>query len=593
MTSRPDKNITDGGLTAFPPVKRKLRAVIGRLVIAGCRGLPGLALLLAGCGAASEQSALPPAAETTELFTDVTRMAGLSAFKHETGAFGEKWFPESMGSGCAFIDYDGDGLLDILLAGGGAWPESNLPEAPPALWLYRNQGNGHFVLQTTEAGLGDVAGYSIGFAVADYDNDGDQDFYLSTLTENMLFRNDGGVFTEIGQRAGVAGQPAWSTSVMFFDADLDGLLDLYVGNYVEWSPETDKFCSFDGKEKDYCTPQIYTGVPGRFYKNMGQDRFEDRTAQAGFSVSKGMTLGLLSFDFNRDGFVDLMLANDTTPDELYINNGDGTFRELGAQYGIAYDEKGRTRAGMGIDAGVVDSTGEVTVFVGNFSREMIGVYRYTGSDYFSDRAARSKIGRPSLGTLTFGLLLIDIDLDGDLDLFAANGHVQPQINKIADHISYAEPAHVFMNTGNGEFEDIAPRVGGTLLTELVARGAAYGDYDNDGDLDLLIAENDRGARLWRNETNHPHYLRINLEGTISNRDALGARVITYSDGRRMERFIRSGSSYLSASEQIATFGLGASAVVDSLIIRWPAGGSDRYTHLQGGQVLDFRETQSP
>ena len=534
-----------------------------------------------GCSSDLPESRVP---EPESLFTDVSEIAGLGEFYHETGAFGEKWFPESMGSGCGFIDYDGDGLQDILLAGGGVWPQSER-DAPLAVSLYRNRGDGTFVLQSEEAGLAAIDAYSIGFAVSDYDNDGDSDFYLTTLTRNMLFRNDGGVFTEIAEQAGVAGEPAWSTSAVFFDADRDGRLDLYAGNYVEWTPETDKFCTHDGTVKGYCTPEIYTGVPGRFYRNLGNGTFEDATEKAGFSDGYGMTLGLLAFDFNRDLWPDLMLANDTQPDQLFVNNGNGTFTERGAQSGVAYDEKGRTRAGMGIDAGVVDSTGEVTVFVGNFSREMIGVYRHNGNGFFMDQAARSRIGRPSLFTLTFGLALVDLDLDGDLDLFAANGHVQPEIEKFADNVQYAEPVHVFMNQGNGIFQDVAMGIGGTLSQPLVARGAAYADYDGDGDLDLLIAENGRGARLWRNEANQPNFIRVRLRGQESNQNGLGTRLIARAGDLRMERYLRSGASYLAASEQIATFGLGQHADLDSLLVFWPSGRVNRLADLEGGQEL--------
>lgn len=530
----------------------------------------------------------PSSSNANSLFVDVSQVAGLGDFYHETGAFGEKWFPESMGSGGGFIDYNGDGWLDILLAGGGVWPESKRLQ-PNVLWLYKNMGDGHFEQVTDEAGLGDVEGYSIGIGVADYDNDGDQDFYLTTLTENRLFRNEGGTFTDVTVNAGVGGVPNWSSSAVFFDADRDGWLDLYAANYVAWTPKTDKFCTHDGEMKGYCTPEIYDGVPGRFYHNNGDGTFTDWTEQAGLGAAKGMTLGLLVFDYNRDIWPDLMLANDTQPDQLFENNGDGTFSERGAQSGIAYDEKGRARAGMGIDSGIVDSTGEVTIFVGNFSREMIGVYRHTGKGYFMDMAARSKIGRPSLSTLTFGLSLLDIDLDGDLDLFAANGHVQPDIEKITDNVLYAEPAHVFMNRGDGIFEDVAAAKGGALMEPLVARGSAYGDYDQDGDLDLLITENGRGVRLWRNETNAPHFVRVKLEGKKSNRNALGTRIVAIIGQHRMEQFIRGGGSYLAASEQVATFGLGEQRTLDSLYVYWPSGRLDRFAGVQAGSFVTLTE----
>ncbi|MEZ4701911.1 MAG: CRTAC1 family protein [Rhodothermales bacterium] len=543
----------------------------------------GLTVLAMGLGCQPATQPEAPAAAGDNLFTDVTEEAGLLGFHHVTGAFGEKWFPESMGSGCGFIDYDGDGLVDILLAGGGAWPQSGI-EPPQAIWLYHNLGGGRFALVTREAGLADAPGYSIGFGVGDYDNDGDQDFVMTTLTQDRMYRNDGGVFTDVTDLSGIGDHSGWSTSAAFFDADRDGLVDLYIGNYVRWSPETDLFCTHDGTIKGYCTPETYDGLPGRFYHNQGDGTFADWTERAGFGAAYGTTLGILTFDFDRNEWPDLMFANDTRPDQLFVNNGDGTFTERGAQSGVAYDEKGRARAGMGIDAGVVDSTGEVTVFVGNFSREMIGVYRYGGSGYFLDRAAASKIGRSSLLTLTFGLALLDIDLDGDLDLFAANGHVQPDIEEFADNVRYAEPAHVFMNQGNGTFEDVAAHIGGAAARPIVARGLAYADIDNDGDQDVLVVENGRGAHLWRNEANAQGYLRVRTQGGPSNRGGLGVRIVAVAGSRRMERYIRSGSSYLTASEQVATFGLGgAGTEVDSLYLYWPSGHVDRHAGVPAGR----------
>lgn len=568
------------------------------------RLLPGLLLValavLAGCAAESSAPEAVPATTATGVgltFTDVTQEAGLGDFRHETGAVGDLWFPESMGSGGAFIDYDGDGWLDVLLAGGGTWEGSG--KAPvPALWLYRNNGDGTFTHTTREAGLADVRAYSLGFAVADYDNDGDQDFYLTTIAENLLFRNDGGTFTEVGRATGVAGEPTWSSSALFFDADRDGWLDLYAGNYVAWTPETDIWCSLDGQSKGYCTPETYRGVASRFYHNNGDGTFSDWTEQAGFWPAPGKTLGVVEFDFNRDGWPDLAVANDTQPGQLYVNNGDGTFAERGAVSGMAYDENGKARAGMGIDAGVVDTTGEETIFIGNFSKEMIGVYRHIGNGLFIDRAAASKIGRTSLLTLAFGLFLFDVDLDGDLDLFTANGHVQPEIETTQEGIGYDEAPHLFFNDGNGYFEDLAPSIGGVLAGTIVARGAAYGDVDRDGDLDILVTENDGPAHLWRNDrTSEAHYLRVHTEGRQSNRDGIGAQVSVYAGGREMVRRVRTGASYLSASERAATFGLAGAGTVDSLVVHWPSGQVDRHRDVavdrdvvvvEGAPVLQIR-----
>ncbi|MGI9175380.1 MAG: CRTAC1 family protein, partial [Rhodothermales bacterium] len=368
-----------------------------------------------------------------------------------------------------------------------------------------------------------------------------------------------------------------------FDADRDGHLDLYAGNYVAWSPETDIFCSLDRETKGYCTPETYQGVPARFYHNNGDGTFTDQTEANGFGEAPGKTLGVAELDFNRDGWPDLAVSSDTQRDLLYENNGDGTFTERGAISGVAYDENGKARAGMGIDVGVLDSTGQETIVVGNFSKEMIGVYRHMGDGLFIDRAAVSQVGRPSLLTLTFGLFLFDVDLDGDLDLFAANGHVQPEIEATQEGVGYAEVPHLFINGGDGLFEDVAPAIGGPLAERVVARGAAYADYDRDGDLDVLITENNGPAHLWRNDLTNAHFLRVSTAGQESNRDGIGTRLVVKVDGRPMERRIRTGGSYLAQSEQTATFGLGDHERADSLLVYWPSGQVDRFADVEANQ----------
>ena len=573
---------------------------------------PGAAMavvLLAGiwlaCGGSpAETDEAPERAFSDWLsFENITETAGLSGFRHETGAFGQIWFPESMGSGAAFFDYDGDGWQDIALAGGGRWSGagdsamgSEAQQEVLPLRLYRNLGDGAFSEVTEAVGLAGFDGvrevYGLGIAAADYDGDGDLDIYLSALAENLLFRNEGGVFVEVGREAGVAGEAVWSSSPIFFDADRDGDLDLYVGNYVAWSPETDIYCSLDGVTKGYCTPETYEGVPGRFYRNHGDGAFADETAAAGFLPAAGKTLGVAELDFNRDGWPDLMVANDTQPDYLYVNNGDGTFSERGALSGVAYDENGKARAGMGVDTGIVDSTGQASVFVGNFSSEMIGVYRHLHDGLFIDRAALSQIGRPSLMTLTFSLFLADFDLDTDLDLFAANGHVQPEIETVQDNVGYEEKPHLFLNRGDGTFEDAAPALGGVFAEEFVARGAAAADYDRDGDMDVLMVENGGAAHLWRNNllengaasvADNPVFLRVMLEGSDSNREGLSSSVEVVLGGFRMERRVRTGSSYLSQNELPVTFGLGERPAADSLIVRWPSGAVDRFADVEGNR----------
>lgn len=548
-----------------------------------------ICLLLSSCSPSSSVETTE-AIQSARAFTEVTEEAGLAAFRHNHGGFGEAWAPEIVGAGGGFLDYDGDGWQDILLVGGGSFRERNMGQVH-TLWLYRNNGDGTFRLVSEEAGLAGVSVYGLGIVSADYDNDGDADFFLTTLYENMLFRNDAGVFTEVGKEAGLAEHSAWSTSALFFDANADGWLDLYVGNYVDWSPDKDLYCAYEG-EKVYCTPEEYAGYPSRFYQNNGDGTFTERTQEAGFATGieteRDKTLGVAELDFNKDGWPDLVVANDTERDQLYQNNGDGTFTERGILSGIAYDKHGKARAGMGVDVGVVDSTGQVSIFVGNFSDETAGVYRHTGQGLFMERAASSKIGHPSLRTLTFGLILLDVDLDTDLDLLAANGHVQTHIEKMLEGITFRQPAQLYLNRGDGVFDEYNAE-SGALSTAMVARAAAYADYDRDGDLDVLLTENNGPAHLWRNDFATGKVLRVHLKGQQSNKDGLGARITATVGPLKMERRVRTGSSYLSQSELSATFGLADAEQVDTLTVHWPSGHIDRFENVQAGHGLYIEE----
>jgi len=521
-------------------------------------------------------------------FTEVTQTAGLSEFKYVNGAFGKVWFPEQMAAGCGFIDYDNDDWLDILLVGGGALAPNTIPDTP-ALWLYRNNGDGTFSLKTKEAGLAEVRGYGTGITVADYDNDGDEDFYFTTLRRNLLFRNEGAVFTEVGKQAGVVEPVRWSSSAIFFDADRDGWLDLYVCNYADWSPEKDLTCLVEGGTKDYCPPGMYVGVENAYYHNNGDGAFTEQTAKAGFANSPGKSLGVAEIDFNQDGWPDLVIANDGERTLLYENDRDGTFTEKGTIAGIAYSELGEARAGMGIDAGVTDSTGQVSVFVGNFSQEMVGVYRYTGKGWFADRSALSKVGRPTLPMLTFGLFLMDVDFDTDLDLFIANGHVYPVRTKFMDGITYREPAQLFLSNNDGTFEEVGKNLGGVWSQQMVARGAAYGDYDRDGDPDILLTENSGATHLWQNDFKNSNFLRVRLEGRQSNRDGVSSRLVAVVGKHRMERRVRTGSSYLSSAEKTVTFGLGSATRVDSLMVYWPSSRAEQFVSIAAHQEIHIIE----
>ncbi len=503
-------------------------------------------------------------------FTEVTIEAGLGDFRHDNGADGKKYYAEQMGSGVGFIDYDGDGWLDVLLAGGGYWDRLPYPWYK-SLWMYRNQGNGTFIDMTDQVGLEDIFAYTLGVSAADYDNDGDQDLFITNLNENMLFENHAGVFKQRGIDSGLSSEDEWSSSALWIDANRDGWLDIYVGNYADWTPMTDKFCPEGGTEKLYCIPADYEGQASRYYESMGDGSFTERTHSAGLHHSLGKALGVAEWDFNQDRWPDFVVANDGEGDLFFLNNGDGSFSERGVQSGLAFSEHGEARAGMGIDIGVVDTSDAPTVFVGNFSTEMIGVYRYLGNGIFKDRASGSQIGQPSLNTLTFGLMLFDVDFDTDLDLFVANGHVYPDRLVGQDKITYEQKAQLFENDGNGFFAEIPATTTLPLEIEMVARGAAYGDYDRDGDLDLIIVENNGPAHLWRNDIQRRNWLRVTATGTIGNRNAFGTHLRIYAGGQLQHRRIHSGSSYLSQNEVVASVGLKEIEVVDSIRVDWPSG----------------------
>lgn len=527
-------------------------------------------VVYAACGGSRPADEVEHASPT--LFTDVTEEAGLQGFAHSNGGFGEAWAPEIVGAGAGFLDYDGDRWQDLVLVAGGSFAGHERYRGP-CVRLFRNLGDGTFEETTGQMGLHEAVSYAFGVTVGDYDNDGDPDLFVATLYRDLLLRNDDGRrFVEVGQEVGVGAVSEWSTSAMFVDADHDGWLDLYVGTYVSWSPDTDHYCGFDG-EKVYCTPEVYDGIASRYYRNMGDGTFRLWTAEAGFlsgiDARRDKTLGVAAFDANGDGLTDVAVANDTERDLLFMNDGDGTFTETGIRSGIAYDLHGVPRAGMGIDIGVVDPSGEPSWFVGNFSGEMVGVYRHTGDGLFMDRAAASLVGRPTLKTLTFGLFLFDVDLDGDLDLFVVNGHVQTHIDRIVEGITFRQRAQLFFNDGSGRFSE-APAEG-ALAAEMVARGATYADFDKDGDLDVVVTENDGRAHLWRNETQGKTWLRVRLQGRVSSRDGYGATVVVTSGGMDQVRTVSAGSSYLSHLESVATFGLGSIGTVDSVAVYWPSG----------------------
>ncbi|HEY6967604.1 MAG TPA: CRTAC1 family protein [Candidatus Angelobacter sp.] len=522
-------------------------------------------------------------------FTDVTAQAGIH-FKHNSGAFGKKYLPETMGGGVCVLDYDNDGWQDILFVNSMNWPGHTSKASLPV--LYHNNHDGTFTDVTAKAGLA-IEMYGLGCAVADYDNDGYEDIYITGLGKNHLFHNQGnGTFVDVTAKAGVA-DPGFSTSAVWFDYDNDGKLDLFVEHYVDWSIQNDQYCSLDGKNKSYCTPQTYKGQSSTLFHNKGNGVFENVTRHAGLYDPKSKSLGVALVDYDNDGWLDLFVANDTEPNKLYRNNHDGTFTDMALPAGIAYSESGTARAGMGTDAGDYDNSGRQSLIIGNFTNESMALYHNDGSGLFTDRAPASGIGRMSVRSLTFGAFFFDYDLDGKLDILAANGHVSDDITKVQPTVKYAQPPHLFHNQGQGRFEDVSGKLGAALQQPVVGRGAAYLDYDNDGDLDLLITTNNGPARLLRNDNgNQNDMLRVRLIGVRSNRDGIGAKVFAKaSNGAQQFAMVKTGSSYLSQSELPITFGLGKpeSGKTVSLEILWPSGQKTSLSGLQPNQSITVQE----
>jgi hypothetical protein len=522
-------------------------------------------------------------------FVDVTLQAGIR-FKHNTGAFGKKYLPETMGSGVCFIDYDNDGWQDIFFVNSMDWPEHKTNKSFPA--LYHNNHDGTFTDVTRQAGLA-IEVYGQGCAVGDYDNDGFDDLYVTTVGSNHLFHNQGnGKFADVTSKAGVA-SPGFSASAAWFDYDNDGKLDLFVTHYIEWSIEKDQYCSLDNKNKSYCTPQTYKGESSRLYHNRGNGIFEDVTKRAGLADPTSKALGVALLDYDNDGWMDLFVSNDTEPNKLYHNNHDGTFTDVGVTVGVAFSESGRVRAGMGTDGADFDGTGYPSLLIGNFTNESTSLYRNDGSGLFTDESLKSGVGQMTSQSLTFGCFFMDYDLDGLLDIVAANGHVSDDIAVVQPTVKYAQPAGIYHNLGKLKFEDMSAKLGRAIQKPIVGRGAAYADFDNDGDLDVAITANNGLARLLRNDNaNQNDMLRVKVVGTRSNRDGIGAKItLTTDTGATLARMVKDGSSYLSQSELPVTFGLGKPGRTRSvrLQIVWPGGRKDSIADVKPNQFVTIQE----
>lgn len=532
------------------------------------------------------QAQMKSAASDGFRLTDVTSQAGIQ-FQHNSGGFGGKFLPETLGSGCAFLDYDRDGWQDILLINGADWPGHKKNRT--TLRLYHNNGNGTFSDVTAHAGL-DVELYGMGVAVGDYNNDGFPDILITCVGQNRLFRNTGkGTFVDATTASGLGKREGFSTSAMWFDYDRDGLLDLFVCNYVKWSPEHDVFCSLDGKHKSYCTPEAYRGETCWLFHNRGDGTFEDVTAGSGIFDSSSKSLGVALLDDNRDGWPDLLVANDTQPNKLYRNQRNGSFKDAAVEAGLAFSSEGKARAGMGVDVADFENSGAPGVAITNFDNEMIGLYRANGKG-FEDIAAQAGVGLASKNSLGFGCAFLDVNLDGWLDFAVANGHIDETVRNIRGNVGYAQPAQLFLNGGNGKLRDVAGEIGGGFDQPKVGRGLAYADFDRDGDLDLLLTTNNGPAYLYRNDlVNGNHSIRFRLVGTKSNRDAIGAAARVFAGGVTQSRMVKGGSSYLSQSELPLTFGLEKRDRIERLVIDWPSGRTEEYKNLAAGRGYECTE----
>jgi len=535
-------------------------------------------------------------------FADVTAVSGID-FVHETGGIGDKLLPETMGSGVAVFDFDSDGDADLLFVNSDAWPWDPVPAHRPTMALYANDGRGHFRDVTAKAGL-DRPIYGMGAAVGDIDNDGDPDLFITAVGSNRLLRNDGGRFVDITEAAGVAGgDDAWSTCAGFFDADGDGNLDLVVGHYVEWSRAIDFEVGFtlNGVDRAFGPPTSFAGTTPSLFRNDGSGHFTEVAAEAGLHIVNPDTdqpvaksLGLALADFDGDGRIDILLANDTVRNFLFLNRGDWRFEEIGAEAGIAYDAAGNATGAMGVDVADARDDGHLAVAIGNFANEMASFFVAQNDPVqFADESMIEGIGSPTRLRLGFGGFFFDADLDGRLDLLFANGHIEDAIAQVQSSQSHQQPAQLFWNTGGGGGPTFAP-VSDALLGELpqpmVGRGAAYADFDGDGDLDVVLTANGGPARLLRNDqATGNHWLRVRLEGAQSNRDAIGAWVELESGGRRQRRQVMPTRSYLSQVETAITFGLGAADGPVTLEIRWPDGSCQTVIDLAVDRVHTIRQ----
>jgi hypothetical protein len=566
------------------------------------RVVAALGLAAAGLVAAPAEQAPPrppqpasqaPGAALPRLtFTDVTAAAGIR-FRHVHGGSGTKYIVETMGSGLCWLDYDRDGRADLYLVNGAPLPGFKAGETPRNA-LYRNLGDGAFTDVTERAGLtgikNGVKAYGMGCAAGDIDNDGDLDLYVTNFGPNALYRNNGdGTFTDISAASGTD-DPRWGSSAAFADYDGDGLLDLYVANYLDFTVATNVYCG-DWRRglRSYCHPDAYAAPTQVLYHNLGGGRFEDVTRKAGVLRADGKGMGVGWGDYDNDGDLDLYVANDSTPNFLFLNKGDGTFRDATLSSGAAFSEEGKTQAGMGVDAGDYDGDGDLDLFVTNLDMENNALYRNRGNATFDDQSFPAGVAEPSFLLVGFGTHFFDYDNDGDLDIFVGNGHILDDIPMYNDMVTYEEPCQLLENLG-GRFREVTAAAGEALTRPGVVRGVAMSDYDGDGDLDVALSQSNRPARLLRNQGgNAGGWLEVDLAAKRGNPDGIGSRLTLRAGGRQQIQEVRSGSSYCSQHDLRQHFGLGRETAYEWVEVRWPSGKRERFPGGAGNRLLRLEE----
>jgi hypothetical protein len=562
----------------------KLGSHISRRDLLKCLGSAGVGLAVSR----KSWTASQPGSPVT--FVDVARSAGI-AFQHDNAASPEKFLIETMGSGCGWIDYDQNGLLDLYLVNGAA-TRTYSPKRALSSALYRNNGDGTFTDVTRAAGVAAEGLFGMGVAVGDFDNDGFPDLFVLGYGRCILYHNNGdGTFTDVTTRAGVGNSGRWASSAAWFDYDNDGHLDLVIANYVDWSPEHNFYCGDQGPGmRSYCHPDDFHGQPPTLYHNNGDGTFTDVSKSSDVGLKGGNGLGIVTFDYDDDGWQDIFIANDHMPNFLFHNNRDGTFREVGYAAGVAVSSDGQFEAGMGTDAADTTGSGRMDLVVAHLDMQLARLYQNLGDHTFDDATMRSKIGYATYHMSEFGARFMDYDNDGACDLFMANGHVLDNIERYHADTRYGEPKLMFRNNGRGVFENVSDRLGPDFLLPRVSRGAAIGDFDNDGDLDILVNNNGQAPQLLRNDGgNANHWLEILLIGTKSNRDGVGARVKLSAGDLVLYDQRKGGMSYQSAQDPRLHFGLGQRSTVDSVEILWPSGSVTKLASIKGDQIIAVKE----